>query len=187
MGERIEKIKTVIKNDKKILVILILAVLGIVILIISEFAGVSEKSDVTKSQNTSEEYAEVIEKKLSEIITSIDGAGKTKVMVTVETGEENVFAKEVKTSEENDEKENRTDYEYEYVVIKNGTSSENGMLLKVIEPDIRGVAVVCSGGDNAAVKENIINTVSAVLDIKTNKISVCKMQGWQEALIWDLL
>ena len=51
------------------------------------------------------------------------------------------------------------------------------MLLKVIEPNIRGVAIVCDGGENAAVRENIINAVSAVLDIKTNKISVSKKQN----------
>ncbi len=177
MGERIEKIKSVIKNDKKILVILILAVLGIVFLMIGELTSTKKESSVVESHNSAEEYAEIIEERLTEIIMSIDGAGSAKVMVTVEAGEENVFAKEIKTSEENKEKQSQSDYEYEYVVVKNGTSSENGMLLKVIEPDIRGVAVVCSGGDNAAVRENIINTVSAVLDIKTNKISVCKMKS----------
>ena len=95
-------------------------------------------------------------------------------MVTVETGEENVFAKEVKSDEETNENRASSNYEYEYVVIKSGSSAENGMLLKVIEPEIRGVAIVCDGGENAKVRENIINTVSAVLDIKTNKISVCK-------------
>ncbi len=174
MGERIDKIKEILKKDKKILLLLILAVIGILLLLFSELFDFEGKKEPQEAPATTEEYAELIESKLTELVSSIEGAGETVVMVTVETGEENVFAKEVKSDEETNENRASSNYEYEYVVIKSGSSAENGMLLKVIEPEIRGVAIVCDGGENAKVRENIINTVSAVLDIKTNKISVCK-------------
>ncbi len=177
MGERIEKIKDIFKKDKKLLIILILAIVGILFLVLSEIVPEKENEDSDIKNLTTDEYAVMIEDKLSFLISSIEGAGETVVMVTVDTGEENVYAKEVKTDEETNDDKTSSKYEYEYIVIKSGSSSENGMLLKVIEPNIRGVAVVCDGGDNAAVRENIINTVSAVLDIKTNKISVCKRNG----------
>lgn len=177
MGEKIEKLKDILKKDKKLGIILILAVLGVLFLLASELVGSAEEKEKTEVTATTDEYAVMIEKKLSDIISSIDGAGETKVMVTIDTGEENVYAKEIKSEDEKNEGKNTSSYEYEYIVIKSGTSSENGMLLKVVEPNIRGVAVVCDGGDNAAVRENIINTVSAVLDIKTNKISVCKRKS----------
>ncbi len=174
MGEGIGKIRDILKKDKKLFVVLILAVAGIIFLVISELK-ISDKTEVKESVGiTTTEYAEMIEEKLTFLISSIDGAGETVVMVTVETGEENIYAKQAKSDEENNENKASTSYEYEYIVIKTASSSENGMLLKVVEPSIRGVAVVCDGGENAAVRENIINTVSAVLDIKTNKISVCK-------------
>ncbi len=174
MGERIDKIKEILKKDKKILVLLVLAVVGIVLLLFSELSDSEKTNEQQEISVSTGEYAEIIEGKLTELISSIEGAGETVVMVTVETGEENVFAKEVKSDEETNENRASSNYEYEYVVIKSGSSAENGMLLKVIEPEIRGVAIVCDGGENAKVRENIINTVSAVLDIKTNKISVCK-------------
>lgn len=177
MDERIEKIKDILMKDKKLLIILVLAIAGIVFLVLSEFISFDEAETHKKISATTEDYAEMIEMKLSNIVSSIEGAGEAVVMVTVETGEENVYAKEVKSNEENNENKASSSYEYEYIVIKSGTSSENGMLLKVIEPSIRGVAIVCDGGDNAAVRENILNTVSAVLDIKTNKISVCKKKS----------
>lgn len=177
MGEKIEKIRKVLMKDKKILVLSVLVLIAIVFLVISEFAAKSEKkTDIETSENTAE-YAERIEEKLTRLISSVDGAGEAVVMITLDTGEENVYAREIKTDEESNGDKSSNKYEYEYIVIRNGASTEDGMLLKVIEPAIRGVAIVCDGGDNAAVRENIINTVSAVLDIKTNKISVCKKKS----------
>lgn len=177
MEEKINKIKDIFKRDKKLLIIFILAVSGIVLLLFSEVFDDEKIKNDKDVVMTNENYADMIENKLAEIISSVDGAGRTEVMVTIETGEENVYARQVKTDEEKSENKNSTNYEYEYIVIKSGSSTENGMLLKVIEPNIRGVAIVCDGGDNAAIRENIINIVSAVLDIKTNKISVCKRKG----------
>lgn len=176
MGERIKKIKEALTKDKKMMLIIISAVAGVIFLVASEFL-VSDKNESASDENiTADDYAEMIEDKLTTLVSSIEGAGEAVVMVTVETGEENVYAKEVKSDEESNENKSSSKYEYEYIVIKSGTSSENGMLLKVIEPNIRGVAIVCDGGENAAVRENIINAVSAVLDIKSNKISVSKRQ-----------
>lgn len=177
MEEKINKIKDIFKCDKKLFFIFVIAIVGIILLLFSELTdgGVEEKDSEVLHSN--EDYAAMIEGKLSEIVSSVDGAGKAEVMVTIETGEENVFARQVKTDEEKNDNKTSSNYEYEYIVIKSGSSTENGMLLKVIEPNIRGVAIVCDGGDNAAVRENIINIVSAVLDIKTNKISVCKRKS----------
>ncbi len=174
MGERIEKFSQAIKKDKKLLVIFIIAVIGIILLIVSELISASDIEENKEDYVSTDTYVQSIEKKLSEIISSIEGAGEAKVMVTLETGEENIYAKEVKSDEQTNGDKISSNYEYEYIVIKSGSSNESGMLLKVVEPSIRGVAVVCDGGDNASVRENIINTVSCVLDIKTNKISVCK-------------
>lgn len=174
MGERIEKVKEILKKDKKILFLLILAVIGFALLLFSELFDFESKKTPQEAPATTEEYAELIECKLTELVSSIEGAGEAVVMVTVEAGEESIFAKEIKSDEDINENKSSSSYEYEYVVIKSGSSAENGMLLKVIEPEIRGVAIVCDGGENAQVRENIINAVSAVLDIKTNKISVCK-------------
>lgn len=177
MGRKLDKIKEILKNDKKLLVVFILAIVGVVLLIISEFVTDDKKEIAENTPADSHEYTQMIEQKLEKIVSSIDGAGLSDVMVTLETGEENVYARQVKSDEEKNENKDSAQYEYEYIVIKSGASQEGGMLLKVVQPDIRGVAIVCEGGDNAAVRENIINAVSAVLDINTNKISVCKRKS----------
>jgi len=88
-------------------------------------------------------------------------------MVTLASGDENVYA--VK------EKSNDGSKEREYIVI-DSDNNESGLLLKVIEPEIRGVAIVCEGADSAKVRQEIVSTVSAVLGISTNRISIAKIK-----------
>jgi len=49
------------------------------------------------------------------------------------------------------EKENFSD-EKEYVLIETD-GNEGGMIIKLIQPKIRGVAVVCEGGGSDAVRQ----------------------------------
>ena len=45
---------------------------------------------------------------------------------------------------------------------------------KTIAPQVEGVVVIASGGDNALVKENITEAVRALFDIDTHKIRIMK-------------
>ena len=67
---------------------------------------------------------------------------------------------------------NQSDY-----VIINADDNDKGLLLKTIEPKIRGVAIVCDGGNNELVQQQIYSAVSAVLNISTSKISISKLSA----------
>ena len=101
------------------------------------------------------------------MISSIQGAGRAKVMVTLESSDENVYAVE--------EKSNDSSYENSVVIVEND-DGENGILLKVTQPRIRGVAVVCAGGASPTVRQSIIDTLTAVLDISSARISIATMK-----------
>lgn len=164
-----EKIKERLKSDKRLAVIVCAGIAGILLLMLSELVPHSEEKKAEEPAETGlAEYEQSIEERLSGLISSIDGAGRTRVMITLDSGDENVYATKDKSSEKS--------YEKEYVVIKND-GDEDGMLLKVIEPEIRGVAVVCEGADSATVKQEIINTVTAVLGIGTSRVNIAKMKN----------
>lgn len=172
-----------IKRDKKLLVILLVGVAGIAILLFSEIGSPPENEPEAESPQKSEcdisdpyEYAAFMEKKLEDIISSISGAGKAKVMITVDGSAESIYARDVKSGGESGEKEKFSD-ENKYVLIKTDSSSEEALLLKIMQPRIRGVAVVCEGGDSVYVQEKIIETVSAVFDINSSRINVTKLAG----------
>ena len=168
-----EKLKSAFTSDKKLAVLCAVGVLGVLLLIISEFRPsdgkkAEKKESVTAVQNQ-ETYAEDIEKRLTEIVSSIDGAGKTRVMVTLDSGAEQVYAKNEKIKSDTSggtaiEKENFSN-EKEYVLIK------------LIQPKIRGVAVVCEGGGSDAVRQEITQAITAVLDISASRVYITKMSA----------
>ncbi len=172
MNKTVQKILEKIKRDKRVAVIVCIGLVGIILLTLSEL--MPQKSDVKqseKSENTTDirdSYEEDIEKRLTSIVSSINGAGRTEVMVTLASGDENVYAVKEKSSDGSKERE--------YIVI-DSDKNESGLLLKVIEPEIRGVAIVCEGADSAKVRQEIISSVSAVLGISTNRISIAKIKS----------
>ncbi len=173
MNKKIESIVTKLKENKRVAVIVLAGLIGILMLTASELMPEEEKADVQENEVSDySEYEENLEQRLEGMISSINGAGKTKVMLTLESGDENVYAMEHKqsSSSQNEQSEN------EYVLI-NKSGDDEGLLLKIVEPEVRGVAIVCEGADSAQVRQEIISSVTAVLGITTNRISISKMNN----------
>ena len=172
MNKTAEKIFNKIKRDKKLTAIVCIGLAGIILLTFSEiFPTKNDSSDKKETESVTDirdSYEEDIEKRLTSIVSAIDGAGRTEVMVTLASGDENVYAVKEKSSDGSKERE--------YIVI-DSDKNESGLLLKVIEPEIRGVAVVCEGAGSAGVRQEIVSTVSAVLGISTNRISIAKIKA----------
>ena len=49
--------------------------------------------------------------------------------------------------------------------------------MKEYLPAVQGVAVVCDGADNSAVRACVTETVSALFDISVSKVSVTKYKS----------
>lgn len=179
INETIKQISEKTRLSKKLLAVLALFVAGLVALLLSEFVQGSDDTPTqatTSSQRAStQEYVQALEERLNSIISSIDGAGTTRVMITLESGNEDVYLHNYDYGEDVDEggMGNR-EVKDEYVIVDSG-GAENGIVVRVEEPKIRGVAVVCEGGGNAYVKEQIVSTVTALLDISSARVSVAKM------------
>lgn len=163
-----EKITERLKKDKKLLLIIILGFSGMLLLL---FSGNGKAEAVPENSNYDIAAAEKsIEEKLLSIVKTVEGAGKVKVIVTVDCLEEKTVA--INTETENGE--NKSDYKGEYVIVENSGDSE-GLLLKITAPVIRGVGITCEGADTALVKQEIIRLVSASLGVPVNRIWVTKM------------
>ena len=171
----IEKIKDVFKHaqNKKPLFFLFIGLFGVALIMISEIFP--EKENQTDTYNFSEteifsKQEEYLETRLENAVSKIKGAGKTDVTVTLESSKEFCYAKNF--SENTDVSENSKEDEF---VIIDGKNGEEAILIKTLEAEIRGVLVVCEGGNDALLKEKIINSVCALLDIPSNKVNVAEM------------
>lgn len=142
------------------------------LLALSEWTGTRPKTETAQPAQP-EAYAKQMETRLTELIRSIDGAGKTQVLVTLRSGEETVWARNDTMEHEADTSRLRS--EQTYVLVRAG-SDETGLRLKTITPGVQGVAVVCEGADDPQVQQRITQTVTAALGIGAAHVSVVKMQ-----------
>ncbi|MBR3767475.1 MAG: hypothetical protein IKL10_04450 [Clostridia bacterium] len=159
-----------IKQDKKLIFIVILGILGMLLLCFSTIGEGNVKSE--KSENSDvDAIQQSIEKRLVTLLKSVDGVGDVKVLVTLDCLEEKVIAF-------NTESESSADsYEYsdEYVLVENSGDTD-GLTTKVIMPVVRGVGISCQGASSNVVKQEITKLVCSALGISANKIWVTLMQ-----------
>ena len=102
-------------------------ILGIALIFLSNFSGAFSLGEDDKFSVTT--YSTQIEGDLETVIGKIQGAGKTKVLLTMENSVEYVYLGESSTK------------------------------TKEIQPLIRGVLVVCEGGDEPVVVERVTDAV----------------------------
>ena len=140
----IGKAKKLLDSDKTKRLIIISGIIGIALIFLSSYInfGAIEKGAEEFSVTS---YSTEIENDLQTVISQIEGAGTTKVLLTMENS-------------------------VEYVYLEGGTTKT-----KEIEPHIRGVLVVCEGGDNPVVVERITQAVTKALDISTAKVCITKL------------
>ncbi len=169
------------KLDKKLIFLIIIGFSVIFIIFFSELFGndTEEKKQELSSEYTSAQYCQYLEDKVAEIVQSIDGAGKTKVMITLAETTEYIYATNDREIRKNNQNSDDNTFENDYVII-DSNNNDTGLLIKTIEPKVRGVAVVCQGGSNSAVQQQIYSAVSAVLNVSTSRISISKLNATED-------
>ena len=178
LKEILNKISDKTKLSPKIILLVMLFAAGIAALAFSE-TTTKEKpvsTAVPTSGNTSSrEYEEELEMRLVSIISAIEGVGETRVMVTLESGGEDVYLNNSDYGENIEPSgENSFEKKDDYVIIE-GSSGQGGIVVRRTEPRVRGVAVVCRGAGSEAVRAQVIEAVTALLDISSARVSVSKM------------
>ncbi len=156
-------------------VFILLAVLGVALVLLSGNVSAGSKSK-SKSETTTardyDAYVADLEGRLQKTVASMDGVGSCKVMITLEKSGENVYATNSESKRDADSGSSKEDY-----VLYDQDSGESPLLLSAYLPNVQGVAVVCTGGDDPAVREKITTTVASLFGIPTNRISVSKLKG----------
>ena len=113
-----------------------------------------------------------MEKTLSEC----EGVGRCKVMLSVSSGPESVFAKEARESRREDEGARESDIDTKPSVLSGGAGGESPVLIKELYPEFRGAVVICDGAGSASLREKVVGAVSALTGLRSDRISVIKMK-----------
>ena len=98
----------------------------------------------------SSDYSEALEERLLSIVSDIDGVGDVKIFLTMDNSGENMYLENSDTK------------------------------TKTVTPTVRGVVVVCDGGDDPVIINRVTEAVTKSLDIPFSKVCVTKLSEYME-------
>ena len=136
-------------------------VLGIVLLMTAGMGGSGESVEKTAVNDAQTEvYVETLERKIEDFCAEVEGVGRVSVTVSLESGWRRVYGKE--------------NGSYLSVASLGGG---NTVCLSEEPPVIGGIAVVCDGGGDPAVRLRLVNLLRAAYGIGSNKIYIAPSQN----------
>lgn len=180
------KFTSIFSNDKYRKIVIYLGIGGILLIFMSNLFKKDESKVINMKVDekiSAERYINNLQQSLESIVSSIKGAGKCKVLVTLENGSETIYATEEKKNKEASEdksggettrKKESDDCEKKYITIKDSEGSERALAVTEIQPKIKGVIIVCPGGDDPQVQQRVVNAVTTALDITSKRVCVTK-------------
>lgn len=144
---------------KKYRFVLLVLLAGIVLMLLPEDQETEQPAAVQT------EEVETMESRLERILSRIDGAGEVAVMLTEASGEEIIY---------------QTDGDQaDTVLVTDADRNEQGLVRTREPPTYQGAIVVSTGADSASVRLALVEAVSNVTGLGTDRITVLKME--QEA------
>ena len=146
------------------IVIILFLALGLVLLIIPEKTRQATTLDQTARLN---EYELKLEEKIQNLCENIKGVYSVKVSVYFDSGFESVYAYD----EDSKSTSNGLNSEKKYVTLGSG-NDETMVCLYERMPSISGVAIVCKGGGNPLIANEIISLISSAFGVPKNKIYI---------------
>lgn len=161
-NELLSTLRSLQNSKKRTSLAVAVGVLAMLLLLLSELlpGGGTQKAVSAAQTVTVSQYQTRLEQQLEGLISQLQGAGRTTVMVTLTTGEETVYAVDTQTG---DLQQQET-----HVLLRDGSALAETTYL----PQVCGVAVLCEGGGDVRVAARITELLHSLLDLPTNRICV---------------
>lgn len=176
MNEILNKYLTKLRSPK---ILVIIGMAGIILIALSSFLGGNTEKEIKSPDNefTAEEYCSKLETDINNMVSSITGSKNVTTVVTLESGIRYSYAdtREEISSDKTEKESQISDSELKegYITVKTADGGEQALLVTTQMPEIRGVAIVCEGGDNEIINQKILNTVTAALNITSKRVYIC--------------
>jgi stage III sporulation protein AG len=186
------------KNRKKLVEnTVIVIIIGVIVIIAastflngSKDSGASqppagEQENIQTAALTQAGSGDSTEDELAAILSKIQGVGRVEVMITYVSGKESVPAYDTRKNESStDEKDSgggtrsisQGEYDSSVVYEDRQGGGKSPVILKEMQPVVKGVLVVADGAGSPEVKERICSAVQVLMDIPIHKIQVVQMK-----------
>ena len=171
--------RDILKKENILKIAVIAGLVGIVLIFCSDFMGGQKKDTFAEASEEetdmiSEYRAELCEE-LGNMLASIEGVGKTKIMLTLDGTVRNIYATDNDIQQRESSGDKQSNERQSCIVVRQNDGSEKALTVGQLMPKIKGVLIVCDGGDKGEVCEKVTEAVSAALDVTKSHICVSKM------------
>ena len=157
--------KNVIDTLKKYKFVALILLVGLVLMLLP--SGEKDKNTEDKSSGETFSLAET-ERRLEALLKNVQGVGQVNVMLTLKSGSTLELAEDSSTSM----RESETKRERDVVTVSRGSGTEEVVVTYERYPIYQGAVVVCEGGGNSAVRLSVIEAVSVLTGLGSDKITV---------------
>lgn len=116
----------------------------------------TKKQTDAKPEAAPENTVETEQQRLEMILEQIDGVGAASVLLSYRTSAETEYLSDDDGT----------------VILSAGSGTQTAVIRRTIQPAFQGAVVVCSGGEDAAVKLRVVEAVSKYTGLGAGAISV---------------
>lgn len=153
----------------RLLLIVAGAVAGILLLVFGGnlFPASEEKNDVPQEPSAQEElvqYQSYLENRVKTLCESVNGVSGVTVVVTLSGNFEEIYATEL------------VDGNQEYVIVGSG-SNASALHISRLAPEIAGIGVVCHGGGNTDIRQELTTLLCASFHIPSNRVYIVEAKN----------
>ena len=162
--------------------VLLVMAAGAVLLLLPSGGRDSPREEVpTREEGVSFDLG-AFEEKLERTLSQIEGAGETRVVLTLAGGRQPPLQPpgggpgaggRRLGGARNQDRDGEGGGSNTVVTVGKGSGQQEVVPLQTVAPEFRGALVVCPGGGNAPVRLKLIEAVSALTGLGSDRISVC--------------
>ena len=152
---------------------LLVFLLGVVLALVPGRTKKAEAQQLTTETADTVFDLSAVQKQMEARLSAIDGAGRVRPMLTLSSGERVVYQTDSRTVTAS----GSTTQETETVFRQSGGSEKEPAVQSVVYPQYQGALVICDGAERANVRLAVIQAVSSLTGLGSNKIAVVKMKG----------
>ncbi len=166
---RLQKIAAQLGKYKYALLVLLL---GIVLALIPTGDKKQTAASAPDTRQSELSQLEQTRQALRALLRQVDGAGEVDVLLSYSSGAEQVYQTDRESSRSGEDTQSKTT-----AVLQQNGSERTPVVRKTLYPVYQGAVVVCEGAERAAVRLAIVEAVSSLTGLGSDKISVIKMKS----------
>lgn len=151
---------------KKYKFVLLVVLVGIILMLLP-VSSQTKETEENKSQIPQESFdLAAMEQRMEEVLGKIDGVGKLRLMLTLQSGTRLTLAEDTQRDQDRTQRET--------VTLNRGSGNQEIVITNRFYPIYQGAVVVCQGADSSAVRLAITETVQALTGLPSDRIRVAK-------------